>query len=72
LELKIKTENRNLDLRSETLPEPPQLNRIGIPVDQSMDNDVEPKNDRYLDPDYPSREILLELADKLLKLFEKR
>jgi hypothetical protein len=26
---------------------------------------------RYLDPDYPSREILLETAEKLLQVFEK-
>jgi hypothetical protein len=45
---------------------------MGIPVDQSMDNHVEANDDGYLDPDYPSSEILLELADKLLQLFEKR
>jgi hypothetical protein len=71
LESKIKAENCNLEPGSEMLSETPQVNWTGIPVDLSMENHVEPNNAGYLDPDYPSREILLELADKLLQLFEK-
>ena len=72
MEPKIKVENCNLEPGPEALSESPNLNRTGTPAEQSMENHVEANTDRYLDPEYPSREILLEIADKLLQLFEKR
>jgi hypothetical protein len=72
LEPKIKVENCDLESCPEALSESPNLNRMGTPAERSMENQVETNTDRYLDPDYPSREILLDIADKLLQLFEKR
>jgi hypothetical protein len=44
---------------------------MGTPAKQSMENHGAKNAARYLDPDYPSREILLEAAEKLLQSFEK-
>jgi hypothetical protein len=72
LETKKKVENCNLETVAEELSETPNPNRTVRPAEQSVENHVEANNDRYLDPDYPSREILLAVADKLLQVFEKR
>ncbi len=37
-----------------------------------MEDDLAAKTEKFLDPDYPSREVLLEVAEKLLQMFEKR
>jgi len=71
LETKKKVENCNLETVAEELSETPNPNRIVRPAEQSVENHVEANKDKYLDPDYPSREILLAVAEKLLQVFEK-
>jgi hypothetical protein len=47
------------------------LDRSDSPTDKSMEISVERKIDLVSDPNYPSYEILLEVAGKLLESFEK-
>jgi hypothetical protein len=72
LETKKKVENCNLETVVEESSDTSNPNRIVRPAEHSVENNVEANNDRFLDPDYPSREILLAVADKLLQKFEKR
>jgi hypothetical protein len=48
------------------------LSRSDSPTDKSMEISVEGKVDLVSDPNYPSYEILLDVAAKLLESFEKR
>jgi hypothetical protein len=72
LDPKTKLENCHLDVGSDKPSQNLDLNQSDLPVKNSVDNPVEPKSNPASDPNYPSREILLAVADKLLKLFEKR
>jgi len=47
------------------------LNQPGIPTDKSMEISVERKAQLVSDPNYPSFEILVEVAGKLLDSLEK-
>ena len=47
------------------------LDQPGIRTDKSMEISVERKADLVSDPNYPSIEILVEVAGKLLDSFEK-
>ena len=69
---KTKLENCQEDVGPDLPSRDLDLNQSGIPVENPVDKPVEPKNNPASDPDYPSREILLAVADKLLKLVEKR
>ena len=71
MEPEIKIENRKPEVGSADLSENPDGERMGIPAKQSMENHGAKNAARCLDPDYPSREILLEAAEKLLQAFEK-
>ena len=70
MEPQIETKNRKPEVGSAGLSENPDRDRIGTPEKQSMENYGAENAARYLDPDYPSREILLEAAEKLLQSFE--
>jgi hypothetical protein len=72
LDPKTKPENCHLDVGPDLLSQNLDLNQSDLPVENSADNPVEPESNPATDPDYPSREILLAVADKLLKLFEER
>ena len=71
MEPEIKIENRKPEVGSADLSKNSDGERMGIPAKQSMENHGAKNAARYLDPDYPSREILLEAAEKLLQAFEK-
>ena len=47
------------------------LNQPDNPTDKSMESSAERKADLVSDPNYPSFEILLDVASKLLDSFEK-
>jgi hypothetical protein len=47
------------------------LNQPDNPTDKSMESSAERKADLVSDPNYPSFEILLDVAGKLLDAFEK-
>jgi hypothetical protein len=47
------------------------LNRSDNPTDKSMERSAERKADLVSDPNYPSFEILLAVASKLLDSFDK-
>ncbi|MBV8227267.1 MAG: hypothetical protein JO232_18980 [Verrucomicrobia bacterium] len=69
---KTKLENCHEDVGADLPSRELDLNQSDVTVENSVDNPVERENDPVSDPDYPGREILLAVADKLLKLFEKR
>ena len=69
---KTKLENCHEDVGPDLPSRGLELGQSDIPVENLVDKPVEPKKNPASDPDYPSREILLAVADKLLKLFEKR
>jgi hypothetical protein len=47
------------------------MSRPDSPTDKSMEISAERKIDLVSDPNYPSYEILLDVAGKLLESFEK-
>jgi len=47
------------------------LNQPDSPTDKSMENSAERKADLVSDPNYPSFEILLDVAGKILDAFDK-
>jgi hypothetical protein len=68
-----KSKGKNCE-REETvgaLSQNPDLSRPCSPTEKSMEISVEQKNDLVSDPNYPSYEILLDVAGKLLESFEK-
>jgi hypothetical protein len=52
-------------------PRDSDLNQPDNPTDKSMESLAEGKVDLVSDPNYPSFEILLDVAGKLLDAFEK-
>jgi len=72
LEPKIKVEICELEAEREAVSQNPHLNRTKTPAERPMEDDLAAKTEKFLDPDYPSREVLLEVAEKLLQMFEKR
>jgi hypothetical protein len=71
LDPKSEPENRERKDASEVLSQNPGISRPDSPTDKSMEISVERKIDLVSDPNYPSFEILLEVAAKLLESFEK-
>jgi len=70
--MKSEPENREQRDAPEVLPDNPSLSRPDSPADKSMEVSVEPTIDLAADPNYPTYEILLDVADKLLESFEKQ
>ena len=68
---KIKGKNCERKDSTEVLPQNPDLSRPDGPTDKSMEISVERKADLVSDPNYPSYEVLLNVAGKLLESFEK-
>ena len=71
LDPKSEPENRERKDAPEVLSQNPSLSRPDRPTDKSMEISVERKIDLVSDPNYPSYEILLDVAGKLLESFEK-
>jgi hypothetical protein len=71
LDPKTKLENCHVDVGPDLRSQKLDLKQTDVPVENSVENPAEPENNLASDPNYPSREILLAVADKLLKLFEK-
>jgi hypothetical protein len=57
---------------SEVLSQKPDVSHSDSATDKSMEISVEEKVNLVSDPNYPSFEILLEVAGKLLESFEER
>lgn len=72
MEPKVKVEICELEAEREAVSQNPHLNRTKTPAERPMEDDLAAKTEKFLDPDYPSREVLLEVAEKLLQMFEKR
>ena len=68
---KSEPENRERRDASEVLSPNPSPGRPDSPTEKSMEISVERKIDLVSDPNYPSYEILLDVAGKLLESFEK-
>ena len=71
LDPKSEPENREQKDASEVVSLNRGLDRPDSPTDKSMEISVERKIDLVSDPNYPSYEILLDVAGKLLESFEK-
>jgi hypothetical protein len=71
LDPKSEPENSEQKDASEVLSLSTGLGRPDSPPDKSMEISVERKIDLVSDPNYPSYEILLDVAGKLLEAFEK-
>jgi hypothetical protein len=71
LDPKSEPENGEQKDASEVLSLGKGLDQPDSPTDKSMEISVERKIDLVSDPNYPSYEILLEVAGKLLESFEK-
>jgi hypothetical protein len=71
LDQKTKLENCHVDVGPDLPSQNLDLKETDVPVENSVNNPIEPESNPASDPNYPSREILLAVADKLLKLFEK-
>jgi hypothetical protein len=71
LDPKNEPENRERKDASEVLPLSTGMSRPDSPTDKSMEISAERKVDLVSDPNYPSYEILLDVAGKLLESFEK-
>ena len=69
---KTKLENCHVDVGPDLRSRNLVVKQTDVSVENSVDNHVEPESNPASDPNYPSREILLAVAEKLLKLFEKR
>ena len=67
---KSKAKKNGQHAAEEVLSRNSGLNQAGIPTDKSMEIS-ERKADLVSDPNYPSFEILVEVAGKLLDSFEK-
>ena len=72
LELKSEPDNCEREDASEVLSHNSDVSRSDNATDKSMEISVEGKIDLVSDPNYPSFEILLDVAGKLLESFEKR
>jgi hypothetical protein len=72
LEPESEAENCEQKDVSEVLSQGSGASRSNSPTDKSMEISVEGKVDLVSDPNYPSFEILLDVAAKLLESFEKR
>jgi hypothetical protein len=68
----MNTESENPERREEVLSEDPSPGRPDTPTDESTQSLAQGKTDLVSDPNYPNDEILVKVADKLLKSFEKR
>ena len=68
---KSEPENREPKDTQEVFPLGTGSDRPDSPTDKSMEISVERKIDLVTDPNYPSYEILLDVAGKLLESFEK-
>ncbi len=68
---KSEPENREQRDAPEVPSQSSSLSRPDSPTDKSMEISVERKKDLVSDPNYPSYEILLDVAGKLLESFEK-
>ena len=68
---KSEPENREQKDPSEVLSLGTGMSRPDSPTDKSMEISAERKIDLVSDPNYPSYEILLDVAGKLLESFEK-
>jgi hypothetical protein len=71
LDPKSKAKKNGQHAAEEVLSRNSGLNQSGIRTDKSMEMSVERKADLVSDPNYPSFEILVEVAGKLLDSFEK-
>jgi hypothetical protein len=71
LDPKSEPENCERKEAPEVLSHKPSLDRPDSPTDKSMEISVDRKIDLVSDPNYPSYEILLDVAGKLLESFEK-
>jgi hypothetical protein len=71
LDPKSKAKNNGQHAAKEVLSRNSGVNQPGIPTDKSMETSVERKADLVSDPNYPSFEILVEVAAKLLDSLEK-
>jgi hypothetical protein len=69
-----KSKGRNYRRKDPTkvLSHDPDLSRAHGKTDKSMEISAEHKADLVSDPNYPSYEILLNVAGKLLESFEKQ
>ena len=69
----MKTQPENPERRdsSEVLSEDPSSGQPDTPAAESTQSPAEGKHDLVSDPNYPNHDILLEVADKLLKSFEE-
>jgi hypothetical protein len=72
LEPKSDPENCERKDASEVSSQKPDVSHSDSATDKSMEISVEGKADLVSDPNYPSFEILLDVAGKLLESFEKR
>ena len=72
LEPKSEPENCERKDASEVLSQKPDVSHSDSATDKSMEISVEGKVDLVSDPNYPSFEILLDVAGKLLESFEER
>ena len=72
MEPKSEPENCERKDASEVLSQKSEVSHSDSATDKSMDISVEGKIDLVSDPNYPSFEILLDVAGKLLESFEKR
>jgi len=71
LDPKSKAKKNGQNAAEEVLSPNSGLNQRGSRTDKSMEISVERKADLVSDPNYPSFEILVEVAGKLLDCFDK-
>jgi hypothetical protein len=71
LDPKSASENREQGDAPEVVSRESSQSRPDSPTDKSMEISVERKMDLVADPNYPSYEILLDVAGKILESFEK-
>jgi hypothetical protein len=71
LDPKSKAEIHEQNPTDELLSRNSDLNQPDNPTDKSMESSAERKTDLVSDPNYPSFEVLLDVAGKLLDLFDK-
>jgi hypothetical protein len=71
LDPKSESEKREQRDGPEGVSRKPSQSRPDSPTDKSMEIAVERKMDLVSDPNYPSYEILLDVAGKILESFEK-
>jgi hypothetical protein len=70
--METEPENQDRPDCSKELSESPSPVRTDVPADSSMESSTEEKQDPVSDPTYPSYDILLKAAEKILKSFEER